>query len=94
MRSFYKTVIATLICSMALAYPIPASALIVRCDQCTEEYPCATLFQFEDIKFVHYVYCSIDENGKEKWDTRDKEKFDMFYFESPDKSTKSKEVEI
>lgn len=73
---------------------IPVYAEKVRCEHCTEEYPCATMFEFKDVKFMHNIYCTVDEEGHEFWDSKDAEKYDMFFFEGPNQTRKQKNVDI
>ncbi len=94
MEHVYKTAVIFLIILLS-GLTIPASeAVVVRCDQCTEEQPCATLFEFETLKFVHYVSCSINQDGREQWSSKDKEKLDMFYFEAPGNARSRDKVKI
>jgi hypothetical protein len=38
------------------------------------------MLEFKNVRFTHNVFCRISD-GKEVWDSKDFEKFDMFYFE-------------
>ena len=94
MRKKSQTLIILLTAAAVMMFSIPVSAETVRCEQCTEEYPCATMFEFKDLKFLHNVFCTLDEDGLESWKSKDKEKFDMFFFEGPNQTKKQKKVDI
>jgi hypothetical protein len=94
MRKKSPTLIILLTTAAVMMFTIPVSAETVQCEQCTEEYPCATVFEFKDLKFMHNVYCRIDEEGREFWDSKDDEKFDMFFFEDQNRTSTQKKVEI
>lgn len=85
--------ITLLVVSLVMLFGAQASAEMVRCEHCTSEYPCSTLFKFKDLKFVHNVYCEIVD-GQEVWKSEDEEKFDVFYFEGPNRSNRSGELDI
>jgi hypothetical protein len=86
--------ISLLFISGTMMFGDSASAEPVRCDQCTEAYPCATLFEFKNVRFTHKVFCSVDADGREQWDSNDYEKLDMFYFETPNQNNKQDKVTI
>jgi hypothetical protein len=88
------TLIIFLTAAAVMMFSIPASAETVQCEQCTEEYPCATMFEFKNLKFMHNVYCRFDEEGREYWNSKDEEKYDMFFFEGPNHTIEQKKVEI
>ncbi len=71
-----------------------AGAIVVKCENCTEEYPCAALFEFKNVRFIHNLHCKVDREGREIWDSKDQEKFDMFYFESPGRENEEREVTL
>jgi hypothetical protein len=50
----------------------------VKCGDCTRENPCATVFTFKDLKFHHSVFCWVDSDGNEHWDSTDYEKLQMY----------------
>jgi hypothetical protein len=88
------TLIVPLMITAMLTLSLPASAEPVRCDQCPEEYPCATLFEFKNVRFTHKVFCRVDGEGRERWDSNDYEKLEMFYFETPNQNNKKDQVKI
>lgn len=65
----------------------------VKCGDCTHENPCSTVFTFKDLKFHHSIYCRVDADGKEHWDSTDYEKlqtYDAFPVPPREKSDKPK----
>ncbi len=94
MRKKQTVLFVLLIASGVMLFSYPVSADQVQCDQCTEEYPCAVLFEFKNVRFDHKVFCSVNDEGRETWDSNDFDKFEMFYFESPGTATTKKEVKI
>ena len=42
---------------------------------------------------MHNLYCEV-VNDMEVWDSEDEEKYDVFYFESPNKSKSERQLEI
>jgi hypothetical protein len=57
----------------------PVLAEQVKCEQCSEEYPCITVLEFKEVKFAHNIYCFVDEEGSEHWDSEDGSKLELFY---------------
>ena len=88
-----KLLFTLLIASIVMLFAYPVLAEPVKCEQCTKETPCATLFEFKDVKFMHNLYCKV-VNGKEVWGSEDEEKFDVFYFESPNRSKAESQFDI
>ena len=93
MKILYILSITLLAAAVQAMFSYQAEAEPVRCDQCTQEYPCVTVFEFKNVKFNHNVYCKLVE-GREVWDSEDEEKFDMFYFESPNNADSRKKLKI
>jgi hypothetical protein len=94
MRTLYKQLVILLAISVTMMFSYTASSEPVRCEQCTEEYPCATLFEFKNVRFTHTVFCKVDEEGREIWDSNDNDKFDMFYFEVPNSKRTESEIKL
>ena len=94
MEHIYKAAVVFLIFLLASLPVVVSGSMVIRCEQCTKEQPCATLFEFENLKFVHYVSCRIDQDGREQWSSKDKEKFDMFYFEAPGNAVSRDKMKI
>ena len=88
------SLILTFTISAVVMFSYPVYAEPVKCEQCTEEYPCAALFEFKNVRFTHKVFCRVDEEGRERWDSNDYEKFDVFYFEGIPKRKTRDEVRI
>ncbi len=94
MRKKHTLFLVLLIASIVIFYSCPVSADQVACGDCTEEYPCAVLFEFRNLRFDHHVFCRVNDEGRETWDSNDADKFEMFYFDPPGNNKINKEVEI
>ena len=57
----------------------PAIAEPIKCEQCSKDVPCVTVLEFKDVKFAHEIYCSIDDQGTERWDSDDESTLQLFY---------------
>ncbi len=88
-----KLLFTLLIVSIVMLFAYPVLAEPVKCEQCTKETPCATLFEFKGVKFMHNVYCEV-VSGAEVWGSEDEEKYDVFYFESPNRSKAESQLDI
>lgn len=89
----YLAIIMILTAGGVIMFSSPVSAEQVKCHQCPKDYPCVTLFEFKNVRFTHNLYCTIN-NGKEVWNSEDEEKFDIFYFESPNSKNPENELKI
>ena len=80
-----KLLISTILLSFFLFSTHAFSSYKVKCGDCTLENPCATVFSFKDLlKFQHKVYCWVDSDGDEHWDSNDYEKLERYdYFPIP-----------
>ena len=87
-------IIILIITAGVVVFSYPVSAIPVKCDHCSEEYPCAAVFEFKNVKFVHQLFCEVDEDGREQWNSYDEEKLDMFYFEHPKTDDNERKLKI
>jgi hypothetical protein len=93
----YISFVILLIVSGVIFFRTPVLAESIKCTQCNQESPCVTILEFKEVKFAHNIFCWIDKDGEEHWDSDDPSKFDLFYFyepTEPDKNGKNNDFAI
>ncbi len=58
----------------------------IKCPQCSQNSPCVTVLEFKEVKYAHDVFCWIDKDGSEHWDSDDGSKLQLFYYYEGDKN--------
>jgi hypothetical protein len=82
----------TLFAVMYFSSTSPAE--VIKCHQCSRSSPCVTVLEFKNVKLAHDIFCSIDKNGDEHWDSEDASKLELFYFFDGDQNVADEKNEI
>ena len=80
MKKCYALFFVPAILFAAMFFSSTSHAEVIKCHQCSQNSPCVTVLEFKEVKFAHDIFCWVDKDGAEHWDSEDGSKLELFYF--------------